>query len=204
MEKTPTKPRKRPRQARSRALVDAIVEGTSRVLCRDGYAGLTTTAVAEVTGVSIGSLYQYFPSREALVAEVLRRHARGTITRIDGTLAIHADQPTAIRMRHLLEELVAIKRENPKLHRVFATEIPDLPGFRAKHRVLAHCHSLLLGQLRAEGHAASEAQVFAALHAVEGVLAGAARSRRRLADPDLVDTLMRLMLLALDDPKSGS
>ena len=55
--------RRRPRQARSRATVDAIVEGAARVLVREGYDAASTNRVAKEAGVSIGSLYQYFDSK---------------------------------------------------------------------------------------------------------------------------------------------
>lgn len=66
-------PRKKPRQARSQATVDAVVEAAARILETGGLAGFNTNAVAERAGVSIGSLYQYFPAKEALLAELLRR-----------------------------------------------------------------------------------------------------------------------------------
>lgn len=70
-------PRKIPRQARSRALVDAIIEATARIFERTGPTACTTNAVAEIAGVSIGSLYQYFPNRRALTAAlVVREHAQ--------------------------------------------------------------------------------------------------------------------------------
>lgn len=67
------KPRKSPRQARSRATVEAILEAATRILEAEGLAGLTTNQVAERAGVSIGSLYQYYPSRDAILAELVRR-----------------------------------------------------------------------------------------------------------------------------------
>ncbi|TNB48475.1 TetR/AcrR family transcriptional regulator [Martelella lutilitoris] len=66
-------PRKIPRQSRSLAVVDAILEAAARILERDGLAGLNTNILAEKAGVSVGSVYQYFPSKEAVVAEILRR-----------------------------------------------------------------------------------------------------------------------------------
>src|SRR6188768_1896869 len=69
-----TTPRKRPRQSRSVATVDTIIAATARVLVKQGFDGLTTNAVAEAAGVSIGSLYQYFPNKEALVAALVERH----------------------------------------------------------------------------------------------------------------------------------
>ncbi|MGB3542976.1 TetR/AcrR family transcriptional regulator [Rubrivirga sp.] len=64
----PPLPRKRPQQERSRITVEAVLEAAAQVLEAGGYAGLTTTAVAERAGVSIGTLYQYFPDKDAVVA----------------------------------------------------------------------------------------------------------------------------------------
>jgi AcrR family transcriptional regulator len=69
------KPRKSPSQSRSKDTVDAIVAAATRILRERGYAQTNVNRVAERAGVSVGSLYQYFPSKEALVAEVARRHS---------------------------------------------------------------------------------------------------------------------------------
>ena len=65
--------RRRPRQARSRATYDSILEAAVQVLARDGAAGLTTNRVAERAGVSIGTLYQYFPDKAAIVLAAAQR-----------------------------------------------------------------------------------------------------------------------------------
>lgn len=72
---SPPKPlaaRKRPTQPRSAATVSAILEASARILERDGLAKLNTNAAAALAGVSIGSLYQYFPGKEALLAALIR------------------------------------------------------------------------------------------------------------------------------------
>lgn len=74
----PTSPRRIPRQARSRQLVDAIVEGAARLLERREDDGVTTNAIADAAGVSIGSLYQYFPGKEAVFGALVRRRMRET------------------------------------------------------------------------------------------------------------------------------
>jgi AcrR family transcriptional regulator len=71
---TPLKPRKRPVQARSETTVLAIHEASIQVLLAVGYRKLTTTRVAERAGVSVGTLYQYFPNRQALIRAVLERY----------------------------------------------------------------------------------------------------------------------------------
>ena len=67
-------PRKRPVQARSEATVAALFEASIQVLLAVGYRKLTTTRVAERAGVSIGTLYQYFPNRQALIMSVIERY----------------------------------------------------------------------------------------------------------------------------------
>jgi AcrR family transcriptional regulator len=73
MPHTATHPRKTPRQARSRATVSVILEAAALLLVEDGFDQVTTNQIAERAGVSIGSLYQYFPNREALIVAVAQR-----------------------------------------------------------------------------------------------------------------------------------
>src|SRR5258708_3833968 len=68
------KPRKQPVQARSEATVSALFEASVQVLLAVGYRKLTTTRVAERAGVSVGTLYQYFPNRQALITSVIERY----------------------------------------------------------------------------------------------------------------------------------
>ena len=69
-----TTPRRRPRQERAQVTRDAMLIAVERVLARHGVAGLTTNHVAEIGGVSIGSVYQYFPNKQALVAALIERN----------------------------------------------------------------------------------------------------------------------------------
>ncbi|WBU53029.1 TetR/AcrR family transcriptional regulator [Paracoccus sp. SCSIO 75233] len=73
---TPLSPRKHPRQQRSRATCEAILEAAARILETGGAGSLTTNLVAERAGVSIGSLYQYFPNKEAILAGLIRNMRR--------------------------------------------------------------------------------------------------------------------------------
>jgi AcrR family transcriptional regulator len=65
-------PRKQPRQGRAKATRDAIIEAAAQIVARDGLAGFNTNAVAQRAGVSIGSLYQYFPNKDAVMAALIR------------------------------------------------------------------------------------------------------------------------------------
>jgi AcrR family transcriptional regulator len=72
-------------QQRSAATVDAVLEAAIRILTSRGYSAMTTSAVADLAGVSVGSLYQYFPNRLAIVAELFRRHVAEIIAAITAT-----------------------------------------------------------------------------------------------------------------------
>lgn len=119
-----TKPRKIATQRRSRATVDALVEATARILVREGYGKASTNRIAEVAGVSIGSLYQYFPGKEALVAAVIDRH-HGKVMRIVGRALAHAaDLPPERAVRVLVVAAFEAHRVAPRLHGVLAEQIP--------------------------------------------------------------------------------
>lgn len=77
------KPRKAPRQARSTATVTAIHEATIQVLLSDGMARLTTTRVAQRAGVSVGTMYQYFPHKQALLYAVLDQYLDEVVMAIE-------------------------------------------------------------------------------------------------------------------------
>src|SRR3954470_9305494 len=94
-----TTPRKRPRQARSRATVESVLEATARVLVKRGFDGLTTNLVAEAAGVSIGSLYQYFPNKAALVAALIEKHVEETTSLMLAELTRVAQLPMARAIR---------------------------------------------------------------------------------------------------------
>ena len=118
------KPRKVASQERSRATVDALVGATARILVEEGFDKASTNRIAEVAGVSVGSLYQYFPSKEALVAAVIEHHQREIMQTVLGELADIFAQPVETAVRKLVAVAVKAHRVDPKLHRVLAEQIP--------------------------------------------------------------------------------
>jgi len=79
-----TAPRKKPRQIRSNVTVDAILESATRIFQRDGFARATTNRIAEYAGVSIGSLYQYFPNKVSLLQSLHDRRMKELMTDMAG------------------------------------------------------------------------------------------------------------------------
>ena len=106
--------------------MEALLEATARILVKDGYDCASTNRIAHVAGVSIGSLYQYFPSKEALVAAVIDRHTQETIQLIRGALFKVAMQPVEEAVRELVKLGIDAHRVNPKLHRVLTEQVPRL------------------------------------------------------------------------------
>lgn len=119
-----TSPRKEAIQARSRATVDALIEATARILVREGFDRASTNRIAEAAGVSIGSLYQYYPSKEALVAAVIDRHQQELMQVVRNALAEVSALPLEEGVRRLIAVAIDAHRVNPKLHRVLAEQIP--------------------------------------------------------------------------------
>lgn len=122
--KPPTKPRKHASQARSRATVDALIEATARILVKEGFDKASTNRIAEVAGVSVGSLYQYYPGKEALVVAVIERHNRELMQVVRGALAEVAAQPIEKAVRRLVAAAIDAHRVDPRLHRVLAEQLP--------------------------------------------------------------------------------
>jgi AcrR family transcriptional regulator len=119
-----TKPRKTASQERSRTTVDALIEATARILVREGFDKASTNRIAQVAGVSVGSLYQYFPCKEALVAAVIERHQRAIMQTVRGELSGVFAQPVEKAMRQLVVVAVKAHSVDPKLHRALAEQIP--------------------------------------------------------------------------------
>jgi AcrR family transcriptional regulator len=119
-----TAPRKKPRQERAQATVDAILEATAHVLCTIGYDRTSTNRVALAAGVSIGSLYQYFPSKEALVAALVQRHTEEMTSLVKTKLAECAQEPLEVGVRTMIEAMFAAHAVDPKLHKVLIEQVP--------------------------------------------------------------------------------
>jgi AcrR family transcriptional regulator len=117
-------PRKYASQERSRATVDALVEATARILVSEGFDRASTNRIAHKAGVSIGSLYQYFPSKEALVAAVIERHKNEMMQVLHATLVKVAARSIEEAARELVKMMIEAHRVDPQLHRVLVEEIP--------------------------------------------------------------------------------
>lgn len=197
MSDRPHGPRKQPRQARSRALVDAVVEATEKVLAREGAEGLTTTRVAEVAGVSVGSLYQYYPSRESLIAAVIERRTEDDVRWMDTVLPQLAGQPLRVILRQCLERVVQVFRAETALYREILTSMQSVSRDDVVAGMVAEGTRRLaemLGRMPIAPDSAERA-AWIVTTALVAVVRTAARERPALLDdPALIDDLERMTL----------
>lgn len=126
--------RNQPRQPRSRATVSVILDAAIRILDREGIEALTTSRVAEVAGVSVGTLYQYFAHRDAIIDALQDRELQRASEMLERVLENRDNVPDREVARAVLAELLRLYRAAPALHRVLAV---DGLRYSTPERVLA-------------------------------------------------------------------
>lgn len=141
-----TQPRKQPKQGRSRVTIDAILEATGRIVAQVGLDRATTNRIAEIAGVSIGSLYQYFPGKEALLAALIEREAEADLAAMRSVMTDTVELPLPAAIDHITEALVSRHARNPALYRWMLTYVPSL-GQHPKIRAIAATGRALLRDL---------------------------------------------------------
>jgi AcrR family transcriptional regulator len=147
--KPPTKPRKHATQQRSRATVDALIEATARILVTDGFDKASTNRIAGKAGVSVGSLYQYFPGKEALVAAVVERHGNELTQVVRRALTDVAALPMEQAVRKLIAAAIEAHRIDPTLHRVLSEQMPRTGKSESMEMLSSETYSLFRAYLDA-------------------------------------------------------
>ena len=120
------RPRKRPLQARAQRTVEVVLKAAAQIFARRGYAGATTNHIAEHAGVSIGSLYEYFPSKDALLVALVEAHVRDGQALLARSMAEIAGRDVGLvaAVRHMVQAMVDMHARERGLHRVFFEEAP--------------------------------------------------------------------------------
>ncbi|MCP4209200.1 MAG: TetR/AcrR family transcriptional regulator [Shimia sp.] len=108
-------PRKKPRQARAQATVDAILQASAHILVGQGFEGFNTNAVAERAGVSVGSLYQYFPNKEAIIAEMVRAKRARLLHGLQAAELAYRDSALLEALAALVAATIAHQKGWPQL-----------------------------------------------------------------------------------------
>jgi AcrR family transcriptional regulator len=121
-------PRKTPVQARSTVTVEAIAEATVQVLLSLGTDRLTTTKVAERAGVSVGTLYQYFPNKQSLLFAVLEDHLDKVSAAVEAACARACHLPLAAMVQDVVEAFVDAKMQRPDISTALYRIVADIGG----------------------------------------------------------------------------
>lgn len=135
--------RKTPRQHRSRETVDVILTAAARIFAEQGWHGATTNRVAEAAGVSVGSLYQYFPGKLALLAALKERFIVHLLAQLQKPLT-HPRQSLAAGLRRAIRTTLACHNEHRTLLLLFAEELPVRLHHDASNRGQEAPHLVLL------------------------------------------------------------
>jgi len=172
--------RREPKQRRARQTADAVLDAAVRVLKREGFSALTTNRIAEVAGVSIGSLYQYFPDKSAIFEALHRRHTNEIDRMVESTLIEHATSSLDELIRAMVEVMVDTHAIDPELHNLLMTEVPHRAGGTREFAVRLHGAFLLaissrVPRLKKRGDL--DKVVFVVTHMVEALTHGAVLRR---------------------------
>ena len=116
--------RRRPTQPRARLTVDAILDAVIRLLKREGQKAITTNRIAEVAGVSIGSVYQYFPNKRAIFIALHERHLSKIDRMVQSKLVEHAASPLVILIRAMVDGMIEAHAPDLELYQLLQTEVP--------------------------------------------------------------------------------
>jgi AcrR family transcriptional regulator len=116
--------RRRPQQRRARQTVDAVLDAVARILKREGMKAVTTNRIAEVAGVSIGSVYQYFPDKRAIFVALHERHIQEIDRLVEAKLFEHAASPVEDLIGAMMEAMIEAHATDPELYELLLTEVP--------------------------------------------------------------------------------
>lgn len=139
--------RKSPKQSRSKLTVDAILTATAHILTEEGYEATNTNRIAELAGISIGSLYQYFPNKEALITSLASSHANEMAEMVESKLKNLSDAPIAMVFGELVKACIEAHALNPRLHKVLNEQISRLGTIQQKESAERKIADLLRGYL---------------------------------------------------------
>lgn len=136
-------PRKRPKQDRSRETVDAILTAAAHILTEDGYNNANTNRIAKRAGVSVGSLYQYFPNKEAIITTLRERHINEMMEIVESAWNKFANHPLEVVLYEIVKASVAAHTVAPALHKVLDEQVPRLNQSVAEAKINTLLHELL-------------------------------------------------------------
>ena len=189
-------PRKSPVQARSAASVDAILEATIQVLLNVGKERLTTTGVALRAGVSVGTLYQYFPNKSALLQAVLKRH----LDEVTNAVELVCEEQRGRTLREMVTALnttfLEAKMMDAKTSVALYSVSSDVDGAKIVQQMGARSNKLIVGMLETSCEPlTTDPQLVASM--LQGTMAGVSRRLLESSAPEKQLEPLRQELIVL-------
>jgi len=136
--KSPTMRRRQPTQERARETVSAILDAVIRMLRRGGSRAVTTNRIAEAAGVSIGSVYQYFPGKHAIFAALHERHIQQVDRALQQKIRESAGEPIEHLVAHLMDGMIELHAADPELAALLDSEVPHRAGAAREFSIRWH------------------------------------------------------------------
>jgi AcrR family transcriptional regulator len=196
--------RREPKQRRSRETVQAVLEAVQRVLKRHGVEAITTNRIAEAAGVSIGSLYQYFPDKRAIFATLYDRHVDEVRNVIERTMADCTSASLEDFTRELVEGLANVHTEDAELHEIVSGAVPEgAHGFKS---ALQASFEQVISRVEQDRYTPDEAKriLFVLPHMVEALVHGVAHQNRAAISRNAAkDEAVRTVLVYLNSCQGG-
>lgn len=190
------KPRKSPVQARSTASVDAIIEATIQVLLRVGKERLTTTKVALRAGVSVGTLYQYFPNKSALLQAALKRHLDQVTEAIELVCQEQKGHSLDQMATALMTAFLDAKMSDPKASAALYAVSSDVDGATIVKQMQTRSHTAVVGMLKtAREGLPTDPQLVASM--LQGAMVGVSRTLLESTAPEKRLNTLRQELIFL-------
>lgn len=184
-----SEPRKLPIQARSTASVDAILKATVQVLLRVGKDRLTTTLVAARAGVSVGTLYQYFPNKRALLRTALKLHVEEILAGVEQVCLAQRGHPVEEMAEALAVAFLAVKMRDPKKSRALYAVSSDVEGSKVAAGAVARVNNAIVELLRSAPEVlATELRLMATV--LQSAIAGV---KRQLLESDTPEADFKVM-----------
>jgi AcrR family transcriptional regulator len=167
-------PRKSPVQARSAASVGAILEATTQVLLRVGKERLTTTRVAARAGVSVGTLYQYFPNKSALLQAALKRHLAEVAEAVEAMCEELEGRPLEEMATGLITAFLEAKMKDAKTSVVLYSVSSDVDGARIAQQMQVRFNKAVVKMLNSSfERLTTDTQLVASM--IQGAMVGVSR-----------------------------
>jgi AcrR family transcriptional regulator len=196
--------RREPRQQRSRETVEAVLEAVPRVLKRHGANAVTTNRIAEAAGVSIGSLYQYFPDKQAIFTALHDRHVDEVRHVIERTTADCTSASLEDFTRELVQGLANVHADHAELHEIVSAAVPEgAHGFKSALQVT---FEQVISPAGHDRYTPDETKrmLFVLPRMVEALVHGVAHQKQAVISRDLAkDEAIRTVLVYLNSCRGG-